>query len=93
MVVELKRSRKCFYRGRLPDPGADHQRRWDYKAGDLKSETARWTISGLGGATIWATESLDVTISRWRRRGFIMANPPRPQDISGWGISAIGAIN
>lgn len=35
----------------------------NYKAGDLKSKTARVNVSGAGNETLWASDSLDVNIS------------------------------
>ena len=34
-----------------------------YQGGDLRAETATITLSGVGGATVWATQHLNVTVS------------------------------
>lgn len=34
-----------------------------YEGGDLQSEVVRTTVSGMGSATVWATDSLDARIS------------------------------
>jgi len=34
-----------------------------YLSPDLRSETASVTVSGSGGATLWATDSLDARVS------------------------------
>ena len=34
-----------------------------YSAGNLNSQTAKITVTGVGGATLWARDSLDVTLN------------------------------
>ena len=56
----------------------------DYDAADLKSERAALTLTGLGKATVWATEDLDVTITGAGDVEYY-GSPRVTQDVTGLG--------
>ncbi len=62
-----------------------------YDAPDLSSKSTRIMVSGLGGATVWAIDSLDVTISGAGSVSYY-GNPRLQQTTSGaGGVKSLGS--
>jgi hypothetical protein len=61
--VRISGSGDVELHGRVTDLKLDISGSGKYHGGDLRSETTSATISGSGGATVWATERLDADIS------------------------------
>ena len=57
----------------------------NYGAGNLESLTARVTLTGAGGATIWAKDTLDVTITGVGSAGYY-GSPKITKTIRGLGV-------
>ncbi len=62
----------------------------DYDAADLESEKAEVTLTGLGKATVWATETLDIELSGAGKVSYY-GDPRVTQDVRGIGkVTSLG---
>jgi hypothetical protein len=60
------------------------------EAGELESQTAVITMSGLGSATVWVTEALDATLSAAGNLSYY-GSPSVSENVSGIGkIESLG---
>lgn len=57
----------------------------NYGAGNLESLTAKITLTGAGGATLWARDALDVTITGVGSAGYY-GSPKITKNITGLGV-------
>ena len=63
----------------------------DYDAADLESEKAEVVLTGLGKATVWATETLDIEISGAGKVSYY-GDPKVTQNVSGLGnVKSLGS--
>lgn len=56
-----------------------------YGCGNLESQTAKLTLTGAGGATVWAKDALDVTITGVGSAGYY-GSPKITKNITGVGV-------
>ena len=56
-----------------------------YLAGDVAGRTAKITLTGGGNATVWATDSLDVSINGAGQVSYF-ASPKITKSITGLGV-------
>jgi hypothetical protein len=62
----------------------------NYKAGDFKTSTTKVDISGLGNATVWATENLEINLDGGGNLRYY-GSPNVTQDVTGLGeIESLG---
>jgi len=84
LSVNLSSAGVIVIAGRVENQSVNLSGVGSYEGSDLQSKTASVNLSGAGSATIWATESLDVTVSRVGSIGYY-GTPRVTQNISGLG--------
>lgn len=84
LVVRQSGAGTVVVSGQVKGQDVSHSGVGTYHAGELESETAILEISGAGSATIWVTESLDISISGLGNVIYY-GNPRVVQNVSGLG--------
>ena len=84
LVVHQSDSKTVFLSGRVKELEVNHNGSGSYHAEDLMSQRAVVNLSGAGGATVWAVETLDVDISGFGNVIYY-GNPHIAQKLSGMG--------
>ena len=84
LIVHQSGSGTVFLSGKVKGQEVTHNGTGSYHAADLMSQTTIINLSGAGGATVWAVETLDVDISGFGNVVYY-GNPHIIQNLSGMG--------
>ena len=91
LVVEHTGVGVCELSGRVQGQEVMLTGAGEYDAGDLESETAGVKVTGVGQATVWASEKLDIQITGAGRVSYY-GDPEVTQDVSGVGsVRSLGS--
>jgi hypothetical protein len=82
LAVKLSGTGTIAVSGQVPAQSIIIEGAGNYQAGDLETNVTDIEISGLGNGTVWATTTLDVTISGGGSLAYY-GNPEVTKDISG----------
>lgn len=90
LIVQISGTATMELGGEIVDQSVVIDGAGNYQAGDLKTNKTTIEFTGLGNAIVWATETLDITISGGGKLNYY-GSPSVTQEISGAGtITSLG---